>query len=78
MINDIVLTNEYPKVMKEKGEKYKIGIIWICQADLLGSLEKLVEHIQYVRYRKTEIHFIPFIIITIAITNFIMNFVKRK
>lgn len=27
MINDIVLTNEYPKVMKEKGEKYKIGII---------------------------------------------------
>ena len=29
MINDIVLTNEYPKVMKEKGEKYKIGIIWI-------------------------------------------------
>lgn len=61
MINDIVLTNEYPKVMKEKGEKYKIGIIWICQADLLGSLEKLVEHIQSTYdIEKTEIHFIPF------------------
>lgn len=41
MINDIVLTNEYPKVMKEKGEKYKIGIIWICQAGFTWIFRKV-------------------------------------
>ena len=34
MINDIVLTNEYPKVMKEKGEKYKIGTVSYTHLDV--------------------------------------------
>lgn len=60
-INDIVLTYKSTEFQKRPSDKYRIGIIWICNDKLKNQLYELVEYILSVYdLENTEIRFIPF------------------
>lgn len=60
-INDIVLTYKKKEIQKRLNDKYRIGIIWICENKLKNQLHELLEYIFNVYdMENTEIKFIPF------------------
>ena len=60
-INDIVLTYDKPKIVKEKREKTVISIVWICNNELLRKCIDMIEGlIDIYQGEKIKIKLIPF------------------